>query len=173
MARKRMVSPELLTSLTVGSISVRARFAFVALWMYVDDAGRGVDNAALIKSHTWALDDYSVKHTAQDLAAMEGAGLIHRYACGGSNYLHIPAWHDWQKPQHPTPTKNCPCPIHEADVTALFHETLSSPHEPLVSPTVSLTPSLLQLSRDEGSSRDVELGREFRDSIAARRGGAA
>lgn len=155
MPRKRMVSPELLTSLTVQSIPVRARYAFVALWMYCDDAGRGVDNDRLVKAHTWPVDATTAKQTADDLALMASAGLICRYACGSRSLLHIPSWHEWQKVQHPTPSRICPCPRHEADVTRLFHEDHRNAHEDYGSPTGSLTPNVVKGSSDQRSVGDV------------------
>lgn len=173
VARKRMVSPELLTSLTVQSIPVRARYAFVALWMYCDDAGRGVDDARLVRSHTWPVDDITAEQAEDDLVMMADAGLICRYSCGSRQLLHIPSWHEWQKPQHPTPSRRCPCPRHEAEVAPLFHEDHRNAHEGYGTPTVSLAPNVVEVSSTEGSSRDLPLSKQFRDTLAARRGGAA
>jgi hypothetical protein len=149
MARKRMVSPELLTSLTVQSLPIRARYGFVALWMYVDDAGRGIDDARLLRAHTWPLDDISTKAVGTDLDKMAAAGLVCRYTCGTKPLLHLPSWHEWQKPQHPTPSRSCPCPRHEPDITRLFHEDSSNAHEGYTSGSVILTPNVVEGSSDQ------------------------
>lgn len=120
MARKRMVSPELLTSEIVAKMGLRGRYGFVALWMYLDDCGRGKDNASLIRAHTWPLDKTSTALVEQDLAEMATLGLVCRYSLDGQNYLHSPSWNEWQKVNHPTPSRIPPCEFHEPEAWELF-----------------------------------------------------
>lgn len=111
MARKRMVSPELLTSESLASLDVATRYAFVALWMYVDDYGRGKDNPALIRAHTWPLDDEVTTEAVDDqLKQLVNVGSVCRYERNGGVYLHIPAWTTFQKVSHPTASRIPECP---------------------------------------------------------------
>jgi hypothetical protein len=57
MARIRSIKPEFFTSLTIGSLSERARLAFIGIWTFVDDYGRAVDDARLVKAAVFPLDD--------------------------------------------------------------------------------------------------------------------
>jgi hypothetical protein len=57
MARIRSVSPGLRTSETAAQWDREARYAWVLLWGYLDDYGRGVDNAKVIAADCFPLDD--------------------------------------------------------------------------------------------------------------------
>ena len=123
MARKRMVSPELLTSLTVASMPIPARYGFVALWMYLDDCGRGKDNVDLIRAHIWPLDrSYTARKVDADLDLMVERGLLCRYEADGMSYLHSPSWYEHQKINRPTLSKLPPCKQHEPEAWALWSE---------------------------------------------------
>jgi hypothetical protein len=50
MARIRSVKPEVRTSLTVAAWPREVRLAWIYVWMYLDDEGRGVDDAPLGRS---------------------------------------------------------------------------------------------------------------------------
>lgn len=115
MARKRMVSPGLLVSDQVAALPVRARYAFVALWMYLDDEGRGKDNPMVICAHTWPQDKTMTPRTMQaDLDAMATQGLICRYTVAGVAYLHCPTWHEHQKISRPTKSTLPVCSVNHS-----------------------------------------------------------
>lgn len=125
-----MVSPGLLVSEQVAALTVRARYGFVALLMYLDDEGRGKDNASAIRAHCWPLDDaVTTKKMSEDLTAMETEGLICRYEIGGSRYLHSPTWHTHQKINRATESKLPPCPLHEDSLNP--HGALTEPSRPI------------------------------------------
>lgn len=106
-----MVSPELLISESVARLPIPTRYFFVGLWMYLDDEGRGRDNAALICAHQWPLDaTYTARKVEADLIRLS-AELICRYTVGGVSYLHSPKWKFWQKINHPTASRTPPCPL--------------------------------------------------------------
>lgn len=111
MARKRIISPEFLTSETVAALPFRTRLGWVALWMYADDYGRGRDNAALIKADSWPLDrSVSERKVAADLTLFEKSGMICRYLVSGQAFFHVLSWADWQKISHPARSPIPPCP---------------------------------------------------------------
>lgn len=114
MARKRMVDPAMFTSENVAALPVATRYTWVGLLCYLDDTGRGKDNAALVKASVWPLDGtYTAKKVAGDLVRLAERGMLCRYECCGTKQFHAPTWDTWQRISHPTPTKLCPCPGHE------------------------------------------------------------
>lgn len=128
MARKRMVDPAMFTSESVAALPVGTRWTWVGLLCYLDDTGRGRDNAALVKASVWPLDDhYGAKKVAADLEKLVTNGSLCRYTCCGSDQLHAPRWHEWQKISHPTATKLCPCPGHEAKAHRMHRTELGIP----------------------------------------------
>lgn len=162
MARIRSVSPGLRTSETAAQWSREARYTWVLLWGYLDDYGRGVDNARVIALDCYPLDDdVSPQMMADWLDQYQAAGSICRYEFDGKKYLHVLNWADHQKPQHPSKARIVPCPHHETgahqkwlDARAADHAKVSgNPHEPLMSPSPT--------SRGGGEvSREVSKGGE-------------
>lgn len=119
MARIRTVKPELFTSRNVSVYSDALFRTFVGLFCYVDDRGRGEDDADLIKSEiaprikrkTPKLID---AHLAE-LAAGNDPPLC-RYKVDGIPYLHLVNFVDRSKHQRinrPTKSKLPPCPKHD------------------------------------------------------------
>lgn len=128
MARIRSVKPELRTSLTVAEWPFEVRYFFVLLWGYLDDHGRGVDEARLIRADCFPLDDITTAQVDGWLDLMAGAGTICRYSVGKRRYLHIPEWGDHQKPQHPKATTIPDCPkCYGGAPSGDLHEGLMTP----------------------------------------------
>jgi hypothetical protein len=121
MARIRSVSPELRTSETCAAWSRETRYAWVLLWGYLDDHGRGQDNAKVIAADCFPLDDdVTGEVMAGWLDAFEAAGSICRYEHDGKRWLHATKWGHWQKPQHPSKVRQPPCSEHEPDALAAY-----------------------------------------------------
>lgn len=103
MARARVVRPELRTSEKVCSWPIEVRYFFVLLWGYVDDHGKGKDNARLIKADCFPLDDdVSAAQVESWLEMLAEAGVIVRYTVDGCDFLAFPHWQEHQKVSHPT-----------------------------------------------------------------------
>lgn len=122
MARIRSIKPELRTDLTVAEWPIPARYAWVLLWGYLDDCGRGLDDIRLLKADLFPLDaDVTPKKLDGWLERMaEETRLDHppplcRYDVNGVNYLHATRWHLHQRISHRTPSRWPPCPKHEAN----------------------------------------------------------
>lgn len=110
MARIRTIKPTFFRSLTVTELPKPTRLTWIGLWTYVDDAGRGVDDARLVKAELWPLDDdYPAKKVEKDLELLEANGSIRRYVVDGRRYFVIVEWHH-QKIDRPTPSLLPPPP---------------------------------------------------------------
>lgn len=115
MARIRSVAPSLRISETVAAWPMPARYAWVLLWGYLDDHGRGIDNARIIATDCFPLDDdISPAQMGEWLSIYERDGSICRYEFEGKRYLHALNWSDYQKPQHPSKVRIPPCESHES-----------------------------------------------------------
>lgn len=113
MARKRMVHPSLITSRSVGALTVQQRYGWVALILHLDDQGRAVDDLPVLKAAMWPRDKVSEKKLDADLNAYAAAGLICRYPAleTGERCLHAPNWTEYQKVAYPSKERVPPCPV--------------------------------------------------------------
>ncbi|GAA1765945.1 hypothetical protein [Streptomonospora arabica] len=103
MPRIRSIKPDFFKSLTIGNLSETARLTFIGLWCYADDNGVAVDDARLIRSEVWPLDEAPeiLQRIRDDLCEIEKAGLIVRYSYGGKPLLAMNSWYEHQKVSHP------------------------------------------------------------------------
>lgn len=127
MARGRWIKPELRTSLTVAAWPREVRYAWVLLWGYLDDYGRGKDDLRLILADLFPLDrDITERKIDRWLDLMCQPGPddtvppLCRYEVEGRRYLHAikfrkraGKWRGHQNPQHPTDSRIPPCPLHD------------------------------------------------------------
>lgn len=106
MARIRTIKPSFFSSLSITELEISTRLTFIGLWTFVDDAGRGVDDARLVKAELWPLDDtYTVKRVERDLCTLAEKGRIERYKAGGRRYLRVMNWSEHQYINRPQPSK--------------------------------------------------------------------
>lgn len=116
MARIRTIKPDFFTSLTVADLSVPARLTFIGLWTHVDDEGRCLDNAALIKAAVWPLER-TAKHVEADLVEMEKADHIVRYRAAEASLIQVTNWKRHQVINRAKPSRY-PGPDTEASWTS-------------------------------------------------------
>lgn len=113
MARIRSVKPEVRTSLTVGSWPREVRYAWILLWGYLDDYGRGVDDTRLLVADMFPLDrDITEKKLSGWVDRWESDGVICRYEIDGRRYLHAVNWAEHQRISHPSKSRIPPCVDH-------------------------------------------------------------
>jgi hypothetical protein len=105
MARIRTIKPEFFTSLTIADLPLTARLTFIGLWTHVDDAGRCVDDARLIKAALWPLDDRTATDIEIDLKLLTESSLITRYALNRKRYIAVTNWGEHQRINRPTASK--------------------------------------------------------------------
>jgi hypothetical protein len=124
MPRIRQVKPEVRRSFTVAQWKREVRLAWIYLWGYLDDHGRGYDDMRLIVAECFPLD--------RDVTERKLDGWLHimattkteeddtpplcRYELAGRRYLHATKWEKHQRVSHKQDSRIPPCPIHESDV---------------------------------------------------------
>ena len=159
MPRIRTIKPDAFLSESLSSVPRGTRWTFAGLWTYADDAGRGRDDARLIKAALYPLDDdVTLDDVKNDLDLLAGIGGICRYVVDGRNYLHMPNW-GHQKINRPTPPKSPPCPLHEGGGSGHVLDTEDS-----LSAHGGLTES--SGGEKEGKGKGVGKGREEDESSA-------
>jgi hypothetical protein len=103
MSRIRTIKPAFFRSPDMAALPLSARLTYIGLWTYVDDEGRGVDDARLVKGDIWPLDDkHTAKKVEEDLALLAKQGHIERYEAGGRHYLRVIEWTTHQRISHPS-----------------------------------------------------------------------
>lgn len=189
LARIRTIKPDFFRSDDVAQLSYRARLTWVGLWTYVDDEGRGKDNARIIKGDLWPLEDeVTHKDVEKDLKELSSAGRIRRYEVDGEKYLLILKWTDHQRIAKPTASK-LPPPNDSTTTTepsstipVVLPEPYGSPTEPLplgrevegeeeqgsgrgkratrIPPDFALTPEMRQYAATKTPDVNIELATE-------------
>lgn len=120
MARIRSIKPEVRKSRTVTSWPLHVRLAWVYLWGYLDDEGRGEDDLSLIKADLFPRDrditerklDGWLWRMTEKLPGDDEPPLC-RYTVDGINLLHAIKWQSHQRINRPTPSRLAHCPVHE------------------------------------------------------------
>lgn len=105
--RIRSIKPEFYRSDDIAALDIPTRLLFIGLWSYVDDHGRGRDNAQLIVADLFPLDNVrdSFENVSRGLSQLEKVGLIHRYEVSGKRYFHVVTWDKHQKVDKPQPSR--------------------------------------------------------------------
>ena len=127
MARIRTIKPHFFRSHDVAGLSYRARITWIGLWTYVDDEGRGRDDARIIKGELWALEDkVTWQEVERDLTELSLSAHVTRYTVDGRDYLAIPTWLDHQVISRPSKSRfPAPDPMNHRDAAAITEDSLS------------------------------------------------
>lgn len=117
MPRIRTIKPEFFTSLSNADLSLATRLTFIGLWTHVDDEGRCVDDARLIKAAVWPLER-TVKAVEADLKKLDTADKIIRYESDGRKYIAVTEWSRHQHINRARPSRIPPASITDESVRA-------------------------------------------------------
>jgi hypothetical protein len=129
VARIRSIHPDICIDKGLADMdNARAERTFMRLWTYCDDEGRAIDDARLIKAAIYPrLDAMTYAEVEADIVALAQEGFIVRYGEDGENYLHVPSFSKWQKPNRKIPSK-LPAPT-EANIHCMSSEHAVSTHD--------------------------------------------
>lgn len=162
MARIRSVKPELRRDLTAAEWPREVRYAWVLLWGYLDDHGRGLDDMRLIVADLFPLDRDVTEKKLDGWLNLMAARTIHgdpplcRYEVAGRSYIHAPKWVRSQRVSHPQDSKCPACPVHDGGATRSVPEPDSFANQSGTDPTdfaTSRTPADLgsKGAREQGA----------------------
>jgi len=128
MARIRTIKPGFFRSHDVSQLSFRARLTWIGLWTYVDDEGRGKDDARIIKGDLWPLEDgVTWQDVERDLTELSMSAHVVRYTVDGRHFLAIPKWLEHQVISRPTPSKfPAPNPMNIWDAEPFTEDSMST-----------------------------------------------
>jgi hypothetical protein len=105
MPRIRTIQPTFAKSPSMGRVSREARLLFILLWLEADDAGRLRADPFELAGRLYPHDDDAVELILVWLDQLEGEGCIERYIVKGEALLRIVRWRQYQKVDHPTPSR--------------------------------------------------------------------
>jgi len=134
MPRIRQIKPEFWSSLSIGALDRLTRLHFIALWNYVDDDGRGIDDPRLLKAQCFPLDDDLTTAEIDDYQAqLERHGRIVRYEVAGRRYFSVVNFAEHQYVQKKVASKLPPPPTEptKAPVSVRAPDNDEHPPEPL------------------------------------------
>jgi len=100
MAHKRMINGNVWEDEFFLSLSIFNRLLWIGiLTASADDQGRFADNAALIRSRVFPVDDIQLSVIEDGIKLFADAGKIERYIEGGKKAIQILKWWEHQKPR--------------------------------------------------------------------------
>lgn len=107
MPRIRTIKPDFFKSERIESFSSdTVRLLFIGLWTYVDDYGRGRDDARLVKAELFPLrEDMTTGAVEKILVELADHGVVFRYQVSGKRYLHVTNWAEHQRVSRPTESR--------------------------------------------------------------------
>lgn len=166
MPRIRSIKPEFFTSLAVASLPLEARLTFIGLWTHVDDEGRAVDDARLIKAALWPLDDRLAADVEGDLKLLSESSLIVRYKVGERSFLAVKNWGEHQRINRPTPSRlPSPADADKSPDPPPATRTTSRDNANLNEPSATTHGGITEGSREERKGK--EQGKELKPPALA------
>ena len=117
MARIRSIKPEFWSSPSVAKASAVSRLAFIAMWNWADDHGRGTANLKELEGFIFPNDDVAelssgnTVHFRDVVAEVAACFNVEFYEADGRPFFEIPSWDVHQRNErrakyskHPEPT---------------------------------------------------------------------
>lgn len=102
--RIRTLKPEIWEDEAVGGLGAWERLLFIGLITMADDEGRLRALPSAIAGHVFPYDNVGAPKILGWLDQIAGAGLIHRYHAGATDYIQITGWTKHQKINRPQPS---------------------------------------------------------------------
>ncbi|MFJ1707193.1 hypothetical protein [Kitasatospora sp. NPDC088346] len=126
--RIRTHKPEMSRDAKLAEVSLSAERTFMYMLNYVDDNGRIIDDAGIVRGLIWKRKKswdggvHTAERVEEDLSQLAEVGLVCRYlnpADDGEELLHIVTFNKHQKIDRPSQSRLAPCPLHQTQEAAL------------------------------------------------------
>lgn len=150
MPRIRTIKPEFWSSPGIESVSMEARLAFIAMWNWADDYGRGTCEPRELHGFVFPRDEQvGIADFRRMLGEIHRAFGVMFYAVDGRHYYEIPSWDRHQKIDKRSQGKHPPAEGAEE------WEPASNLHKPFrAEPSAELSePSALEIGTGEQGNR--------------------
>src|SRR5690625_4396904 len=119
MARIRTIKPEFWDSPSTARASAVARLAYIAMWNWADDYGRGTANLKELEGFVFPNDDVHelsgghARYFRDVVAEVETCFEVVFYTHDGRPYYEIPAWEQHQRNERRAKQSRYPGPFDE------------------------------------------------------------
>ena len=153
MARIRSIKPEFWASPSVARASAVSRLAFIAMWNWADDHGRGTANLKELEGFIFPNDDVaelSSGNTAHFRDVVQEVATcfdVLFYEADGRPFYAIPTWDDHQRNERRSSSSKHPDPT---DIPAFSWLGAEIPSQDTVNPNISGTGTGEQGNRGTG-----------------------
>ncbi|MGW2539534.1 hypothetical protein ACWC5I_01330 [Kitasatospora sp. NPDC001574] len=126
--RIRTHKPEMSRDAKLAEVSLSAERTFIYMLNYVDDHGRIIDDAGIVRGLVWKRKKswdggvHTSSRVEDDLRQLASVGLVCRYlnpADQGEELLHVVTFNKHQKIDRPSQSRLAPCPLHQTQEAVL------------------------------------------------------
>ncbi|MFJ9446464.1 hypothetical protein ACIRRH_32080 [Kitasatospora sp. NPDC101235] len=120
--RIRTHKPEMSRDAKLAEVSLTAERTFIYMLNYVDDRGRVIDDAGILRGLIWKRKKswdggiHTTERVEDDLRQLADVGLVCRYvnpADEGEELLHVVTFNKHQRIDKPSASRLVPCPLHQ------------------------------------------------------------
>ena len=142
MARIRTIKPEFWSSPSVAKCSAVGRLAFIAMWNWADDHGRGTANLKELEGFIFPNDDIvelshgKSAHFRDVVAEVATCFDVVFYEADGRTFYEVPTWDTHQRNERRSTQSKYPEPTGKPAFSWLVAET---PSQHTVDPNISGT----------------------------------
>ncbi|MFF2954989.1 hypothetical protein ACFVVU_27025 [Kitasatospora sp. NPDC057965] len=120
--RIRTHKPEMSRDPKLADVSLTAERTFIYMLNYVDDRGRVIDDAGILRGliwkrkRSWDGGIHTTERVEDDLRQLADVGLVCRYvnpADEGEELIHVVTFNKHQRIDKPSQSRLVPCPLHQ------------------------------------------------------------
>ncbi|MFJ7279824.1 hypothetical protein [Kitasatospora sp. NPDC098663] len=125
--RIRTHKPEMSRDPKLAEVSLSAERTFIYMLNYVDDRGRVLDDAGILRGliwkrkRSWDGGTHTTERVEDDLRQLADVGLVCRYlnpADEGEELLHVVTFNKHQRIDKASQSRLVPCPLHQTQESA-------------------------------------------------------
>lgn len=105
MARQRVIQPEIWVDPGFMALHDAARLLWIGMISFADDEGRGIGNAKSLKALIFPGDSKTIAQIEKLKVEVAKNVRVTFYEVDGQTYYQIEKWREYQKINHPSPSK--------------------------------------------------------------------